>query len=208
LANIVRYFLNAPMSVILLILGFFAVIWGSLSILDIKVVHITLESPARYIVMAIGVLLIPVALLVGRAENRLPIRKISIDDSLVKFTPHPEARLKGEVTPKKAGVKVWLVREDRARRAGLFFPNTIPAVTKDDGSWEQTVSLWGPGPFDIYAVVTTEEYDRFYRLYRGCHDVALNILKQQDSKAGHVPDWPFFGELPKVSISAVRRIDL
>lgn len=209
MAKIVRYFLNAPISVILLILGFFGVIWGSLAILDIKVVHITLESPARYIVMAIGALLIPMALIVSRAEqlNRLPIRKISIDDSHVKFAPHPEARLKGEVTPKKAGVKVWLVREDRAGYGGLFFPSTLPAVTKGDGSWEQTVSLWGPGPFDIYAVVTTEEYDMFYRKYRAAHKVALNILKQQDPKASHVPGWPFFDDLPKVCISAVRRVD-
>jgi hypothetical protein len=209
-AKIVSYLLNAPVSVLLLILGFFGVIWGSLSILDVKVVHITLESPARYIVMAISALLIVVALLVARVEqlNRVTTKKISIDDSRVKLAPYPEVRLKGEVAPKKAGVKVWLVREDRANRGGQFFPSTAPAVTTANGAWEQTISLWQPGPFDVHAVVTTAEYDMFYRVYREAYKVALNILKLEDPEAYYVPGWPFFDDLPKVSVSAVRRIDL
>ena len=207
--KIVRYLLNAPISVIVLISAVLLIIWGSLGNVEIKGVHIALESPARYIVIAIGVLLIPLALIVSRAEqlDRLPIKAISIKDSHSSLTPYPQVRLTGEVTPKKPRVRVWFFRQD-PRRIADFNLSVGHATTDDNGDWEQTVSLWLPGPFDIYAVVTTQESENFFRLHQRAFDAALKVRRQQDPNTYSVPGWPNLDALPKLSVSAVRRVTL
>ena len=133
--------------------------------------------------------------------NRLRTENISIEGYDTSLTPYPLAWVRGEVTPKKAGVKVWLLREDLAQRGGLFFPSTLPAITDSNGQWRQSVSLWKPGPFRIHAVVTTEEYDEFYRLYRRAFDAALAICRRQNPDTYDVPGWPRFEGLPENSVS-------
>jgi hypothetical protein len=64
------------------------------------------------------------------------------------------------------------------------------------------VSLWKPGPFRVHVVVTTEEYGKFYRLYRSAYDAALIALRQHDPNTNYVPGWPYFDALPEESVVA------
>lgn len=177
--------------------------------IDTQGVHIGYVSPLRYVVL-VGVGLIFIigggyfAIVTERREanlKRLPIDKISIKGHDTSLTPYPLVWVSGEVTPKKAGVKVWLVREDVSHRAGSFFPSTEPGITDANGQWRQSVALWKPGPFRIHAVVTTEEYSGFYHLYRSVYNVALKVCKRLDPDIDHVPDWPFFRALPADSVA-------
>jgi hypothetical protein len=195
----------------LVAVGCVLVLWASLATADFRGVHVQLESPSRYVVGATGIALMVAGAIVGLIGRRteqgeadvLPIQKISIKGHDTAITPYPLALVRGEVTPKKAFVKVWLLREDLSHRPGSFFPSTLPAITNGDGEWEQSVSLWKPGPWRIRAVVTTDEWDNIYRLYRHAYDVALNLYKQQHSDADHVPDWPRFDAWPKNSVTEV-----
>jgi hypothetical protein len=205
LTNFLRDLPKWPGWLLLVLCGLVATFYGAVGRADILKVHVEVESPARYIVLAIGVIIAlagVVALLVGPRANRLPIEDISIEGYDTSPTPYPLAWVRGKVTPKKAGVKVWLLREDLAQRGGLFFPATLPAITDTNGQWRQSASLWKPGPFRIHAVVTTEEYDEFYRLYRECYDAALAICRKQTPGTYDVPDWPRFKDLPEDSISS------
>jgi hypothetical protein len=207
--------LKSPAWLLLVTLGVLAFIWAALpSSTVIAGAHIGLDGSWRYGVAVVGLVLmifgiffglISSGLIGGRAEQgeALPIKNITINSHQTSLQPYPKVRLSGEVTPKKAGVNVWLVREDLAQYGGSFFPTPRPATTNGNGQWEQSVSLWTPGPFRVYAVVTTEEYGDFYRLYRSAYDVAL-----KDLGANHVPDWPFFDALPKVSVVADTHVTL
>jgi hypothetical protein len=54
--------------------------------------------------------------------------------------PEPRGKLSGEVTPKKAGVNVWLLREDVAQHSGMYFPSPGFTTTNANGQWG-TVSV-------------------------------------------------------------------
>ena len=207
--------LKSPAWLLLVALGVLAFIWAALpSSTVIAGAHIGLDGSWRYGAAAVGVVLIGFGIffglisvgLIGRRTGQseadpLPIQKISINGHQSTLQPDPKVRVSGEVTPKKAGVNVWLVREDLSAHRASFLPSTRPATTNRDGQWELSVSLWRPGPFCVHAVVVTEEYDRFYRLYRSAFDAALKICLQQDPDAYYVPGWPTFDALPKVSVA-------
>lgn len=214
--DIIRDFLNSPRWLILVILGVLIAVCGAaVGTADIYGVHIDLKSPLRYgALIAIGILLMGFGLLASRTEQReadlkrLPIEGISIKEGQTSRTPYLHVPVSGEVTPKKPGVNVWLFRQDLAGRTGDFNLAVGHATTDDNGHWEHKVSLWGPGPFRVRAVVTTKESESFFRLYQRAFDAALKVRQQQEPNTYSVLGWPNFEALPEASISAYCRVTL
>ena len=207
---------------VLLILGVIAVLFGSAT-------HIQLPSGIDFtensgftqnIVQAVGGILIVAGLIAvflnisaERSKSglpRLPIQTIKIDQTQTTGVPNnPTVRVSGDITPAKAGVKVFLLRENVAGgAAGSFSLSKGHATTDDQGHWEHPVNLWMPGPFKIYAVVTTEEYEHLFRFYRRVWDAMLFERKKQDPDATSVPGWPNLDALPKTSVVASRPVAL
>ena len=131
----------------LVLSGLVAVLWASLASLVFRGAQVQLESPFRYIVGAIGVVLIVAGLaafVVGARAEEPPIEKIKID--LIKTTDvglNPKVQVSGHVTPKKKGVNVFILRENLAdRAAGTFSLAKGHATTDDNGYWKHPVALW------------------------------------------------------------------
>lgn len=218
--------LKSPAWLLLVLLGVLTFLWAALPPdAVIAGAHVGLDGSSRHGVAVLGIVLIVFGILFGlisvlisvgligrrtgqSGADNLPIQKITINSQQTTLQPYPRVRLSGEVTPKKAGVNVWLLREDLAQRSGMYFPSAGFTTTNGNGQWEQSVALWKPGPFRVQAVVTTEEYDKFYRLYRIAYDAALNNCQQQNPEAYWVPGWPYFDALPKASVAADSLVTL
>lgn len=225
MGNFFRLLLKWPSWLVLVLLGLITVGVASLGNgTDIAGVHnFQLVDSDRHILREIGEVLILVGLIAGlivgsigiltkrREANlqRLPIESIKINEApYTQGPPDPQIRVSGEVTPKKAGVNVWLLREDRAQHTGEFSVSARHAITNDDGHWGQSVNLWTPGRprFRIHAVVTTEENESFYRWCVRAREAAVKVRQEQHPNSWNMPGWPNLDRLPKVRVTDHRDI--
>lgn len=202
---------KAPVSVILLMLGFVATIWACLrSDTTVYGVDIGLDSPGRYVVLALGAAAAVFGIFTGvmvmrsqtaaaqrqNSEAQLPVEEVTVDPpSRIDPPPHAKFRLSGYVKPAKPGVVVWLIREKLAQGStGGFAPSPWRATTDQDGRWEQSISMW-PGVFRVHALVTTEQNGNFYEWYGRAREAALKIVQEQNPRSNNVPGWPNFDSL-------------
>lgn len=227
----IRDLLGSPMWLILLLSGIFALLVGSLAHTDIRGTNIAIDSPSRYIVEAIGGILIVAALVVAfistianirternaaviRAQQsaagtqRLPIEQLHITE--VQITGDgPKAQVSGLVAPAKAGANVYLLREDLSgRSAGKYSLAPGHATTDNHGHWKHSAALWPGGPFRIFAVVTTDEYEDLFRFYRYVFEAMLKENQKTQPSSTAVPGWPNLDMLPKTRVFDQRDVDL
>jgi hypothetical protein len=166
------------------------------------------EGVSRNVVLAIlaaiGAALMVFGLRASRTDlTGVPAKTIKIDDDGVHvINPPPQAkyRLSGQVTPKQAGITVWLVRERLDQQEG-FRPSPHTTTTTNKGRWEQTINLW-PGRFRIHAVVTTGQNENVYRMYESSRDHALSLYQEKSPGALDIPGWPHFDSLLEPCLSA------
>lgn len=207
------------MWVILLIVGVIALVFGAMGHLDFRSASFAMDTPSRYVVEGVGGILIVAGLFAAvvtvRAQQsstgtqRPPIEQLEITAIQATGGPNPRVRVSGTVTPAKAGVNVFLLREDLSgRAAGTFSLAPGSSITDNQGRWEHTANLWMPGPFRVYAAVTTEAYEDLFRFYRRVFDAMLARNRITDPNASSVPGWPNLDRLPTASVVVDRRVDL
>jgi hypothetical protein len=211
-----RFLEKSQTSISLVVLGLAATIWASLrSNTVFHGVDIGLDSPGRYFVLAAGPVLIGFGILFGligvglfrSRTERLPVKKIDINaDRRTNPPPHAQHWLSGEVTPKRSGITVWLVREDLGHQPG-FSPSPHSARTDNKGYWEQSINMW-PGRWRLHAVVTTDQNGSIYRWYHRARKAALDIVQEHNPDTNDVPGWPNLDFLLKPYVSANLRIDV
>jgi hypothetical protein len=184
---------------------------------DIK---LTPEGASRYVCAGVlgtlGIALIGFGLNASRTEQtEADLKRVPVDQIEIKNVrpgtprPHdPQYWVSGQVTPPMSRVKVWLLREERGQQTGKFTLNGVGHATTDDkGHWEQSIIMWH-GTFDIHAVVTTEENERFYRWAIRAREAALKIVRKHNPDTYDVLDWPPFDFLPDPRRSDKHRIDV
>jgi hypothetical protein len=240
LTKIIGDLLKSPVWLVVLLFGVILILFGSLEHTNIRGADISLDSASRYIVEAVGVILVVAGLIAAyfavksvadlhrrpaektnvnpvrqttvAALQRLPIEQITLNPvEQITSGPHPRVQVSGRVRPAEKDIKVFVLREElagRGRNVGLFSLSPGYGTTNDKGYWEHTVSLWVPGPFRIYAVVTTEEYEDLFRFYRRVFDAMLQERQKQDPDAESVPGWPRLDALPKTKKVASAEINI
>lgn len=226
MADFVQGLAKFPRSLILVVVGLLAVgsaaIWASLASADINGAAIKPgpESVSRYvgagILAATGIAVVVFGLIAYRIEQRkadlerVPAEQIKIGPVVRDARPAGPIRYwaEGHVTPPDQGVTVWLLREDTAQQTGKFTLNGVgPATTDDKGYWKQSIVMWH-GSFDIHAVVTTAENEKFYDWAMSAREAALKIVQQQNPNTYDVPNWPPLESLPNPRCSDKYHVDV
>jgi len=199
--------------------GLVVTIWACLrSNTVIQGVEIGLESPFRYVVLAVGLVVVAFGILLGLISvgvvfsgtkaPQIPATKIAIGSvQRTDQPPHARYMVSGDVEPKQSGITVWLVRERQTGRTGEYMPSPYPATTDDSGHWQQAISMW-PGRFRIHTIVTTDQNGDFYRWYGRAREAALKIVQRHDSGSNDVPGWPTLDALPEPRVSDDYEIDV
>lgn len=186
----------------LVLAGLVLIVLASLA--SFKGMQFQLGSTLRDVIVALGAVLIiagAIALLVGVRAEKPPISSIKIDKvDTTGAAPRPKVDVSGHVTPKKEGVNVYIVRRSLAGREVMYSLAPGFAATNANGDWKHPVALWTPGPFEIYAVVTTKAYEELFGFYRRVFEAMLAETKKTDPDANSVPGWPNLAELPKISV--------
>jgi hypothetical protein len=174
----------------------------------------------RYVVAALlaatGIAVMVFGLKSSRTEQgnadltRIPVEKIEIENVVRDGRPAGPLRYwaEGQVTPPDQGVRVWLLREDLAQQTGKFTLNGIGHATTDNkGHWKQSIVMWD-GSFDIHAVVTTIENEKFYHWAISARQAALAIVQQHNPNTYNVPNWPPLESLPNPRHSDKWHLDV
>lgn len=128
----------------------------------------------------------------------LPVRNIHIDTVDVKRDGcHIKARLTGNVTPRVADVRVWLLREDVSGSAGKYSVGGTPTLTDRNGDWQQFTYLWEAERFRIHAVVTDPDSEKLFKYFRSAFQKAREVYRQKvDPESDSFPGWPSLEDIP------------
>lgn len=204
---------HLPHWMILLFAGAILVLIGSASVFTVGKNAVQVAYPYKIPVIAVGVLLIGVALFRSRGNGgdsgpkvtRVEVLSIDVDRTNNTF----RTRVSGRIEPVAPGVRVWIAREHQAYSTGQLHLASKPALTDKNGNWEQVTYLWRGGVFRIHAVVGGAAAEALFTYYRRAYDHARSIYqKKVDRKAEDFPGWPFLEELPPGCVSDFRSVSV